>query len=173
MNPDNVRGLTIGVVTDVNDQERQGRVLVRFPWLDDTLESTWASMVSPFAGNDRGAFFMPDVGDEVIVGFLHADFRQAFVLGACWNGKSAAPSVDPRQRMIRSSNGHTIRFIDSTPDAGNRGGIVVEDAHGNRVTMTAGVMTVHAQTTLFIEGSAIVLRGKGWSRTVIPNSNPI
>jgi uncharacterized protein involved in type VI secretion and phage assembly len=173
VNPNHVRGLVLGTVTDTQDPERQGRVKVSFPWLDGMMESSWASMVAPFAGDDRGAFFMPDLGDEVIVGFLHGDFSFPFVLGATWNGKSAAPSADPRQRMIRSTNGHTIRFVDSTPDSGSLGALIVEDAHGNRITMTNGVMTVRAQTTLVIEGTLIVLRGPGWSRTIIPSSNPI
>src|SRR5215469_4648350 len=99
MKPDNMRGLVIGKVTAVNDDSRQGRVQVQFPWLDDELKSTWASVVSPFAGDDRGMFWMPEKDDEVLIGFVHGDFSQAFVLGATWNGKASAPSPDPRQRM--------------------------------------------------------------------------
>jgi phage baseplate assembly protein V len=179
MKPDNVRGLVIGTVVDVVDEEKQGRIRVQFPWLDDELKSIWASMVAPFAGNDRGLFWMPEVGDEVLVGFLHGDFRQAFVLGAMWNGQAVAPSPDPRQRMLRSKNGHTIRFVDSTPNGGNMGALIVEDAHGNRVLMTNGVMRITAQTTLMIEADTIVLTGKPvngtapWSRPVTPSNNPI
>jgi phage baseplate assembly protein V len=170
---DRVQGIVIGKVTAVKDPQNQGRVQVTFPWLDDTLQSTWASMVSPFAGNDRGSFFMPEVDDEVIVGFEHGDFAHAYVLGAMWNGVAASPSPDPRQRMIRSKNGHTIRFVDSTPNGGNLGALTVEDAHGNRIVMTNGSMTITAQSTLIIEATKVVIRGQGWSRTITPNSNPI
>jgi uncharacterized protein involved in type VI secretion and phage assembly len=170
---DRMQGIVIGTVTNVLDPQNQGRVMVQFPWLDDTLQSTWASMVAPFAGGDRGTFFMPEIGDELVVGFEHGDFAHAYVLGAMWNGVAGSPSPDPRQRMIRSKNGHTIRMVDSTPDGGNMGALTVEDAHGNRVVMTNGVMTITAQTTLIIEASAVVIRGQGWSRTVTPNSNPI
>jgi phage baseplate assembly protein V len=174
-----VQGVVIGLVTAVEDPQSQGRVQVQFPWLDDTLQSTWASMVAPFAGNDRGVFFMPEVGDEVVVGFHHGEFAHAFVLGAMWNGKAASPSLDPRQRMIRSKNGHTIRFVDSTPNSGNMGALIVEDAHGNRVVMTNGVMRITAQSTLMIEAGTIVLSGiptdggAPWKRTVTPSNNPI
>lgn len=176
---DKIPGIVIGTVVNVVDPQNQGRVQVQYPWLDDTLQSTWASMVSHFAGNDRGIFFMPEVGDEVVVGFEHGHFDHAYVLGAMWNGQAAAPSPDPRQRMIRSKNGHTIRFVDSTPNGGNMGALIIEDAHGNRITMTNGVMRVTAQTSLMIEADTIVLSGKPvngtapWKRTVTPNNNPI
>jgi len=179
MRPDRMRGLVIGTVVAVVDNANQGRIQVQFPWLDDQLKSTWASVVAPFAGSDRGLFWMPEIGDEVVVGFLHGDFSQAFVLGAMWNGVSGAPSPDPRQRMIRSKNGHTIRFIDSTPNSGNQGALIVEDAHGNRVVMTNSLMRITAQSMLMIEAETIVLSGKPvngaapWSRTVTPSTNPI
>jgi uncharacterized protein involved in type VI secretion and phage assembly len=168
-----VPGIVIGKVTAVKDPQNQGRVQVTFPWLDDTLQSTWASMVAPFAGGDRGAFFMPEVDDEVVVGFEHGDFAHAYIMGAMWNGVAGSPSPDPRQRMIRSKNGHTIRFVDSTPNGGNLGALIVEDAHGNSIAMTNGVMTVTAQTTLIINATSVVISGQGWSRTVMPNNNPI
>jgi uncharacterized protein involved in type VI secretion and phage assembly len=49
-----IPGVVVGTVVNVIDPQNQGRVMVSFPWLDDTLKSTWASMVAPFAGNDRG-----------------------------------------------------------------------------------------------------------------------
>ncbi|HEY1749970.1 MAG TPA: phage baseplate assembly protein V [Caulobacteraceae bacterium] len=176
---DRIPGIVVGKVTDVKDPLNQGRVQVTFPWLDETLQSTWASMVTHFAGGDRGIYFMPEVNDEVVVGFEHGDFNHAYVLGAMWNGQAAAPSPDPRQRMIRSKNGHTIRFVDSTPSAGNMGALIIEDAHGNRVVMTNGVMRITAQTILSIEADTIVLSGKPvngvapWKRTVVPSNNPI
>jgi uncharacterized protein involved in type VI secretion and phage assembly len=174
-----IPGIVVAKVTAVQDPANQGRVQVQFPWLDDNLQSTWASMIAPFAGGDRGIFFMPEVGDEVAVGFEHGDFAHAYVLGAMWNGQAASPSQDPRQRMIRSKNGHTIRFVDSTPSGGNMGALIIEDAHGNRVVMTNGVMRITAQTTLMIEADNLVLSGKPvngtapWARVVTPNNNPI
>jgi uncharacterized protein involved in type VI secretion and phage assembly len=172
-----VPGIVIATVTSAADS--QGRVTVQFPWLDDTLRSAAASVMAPFAGNDRGIYFMPEIGDEVAVAFLHGKFEFPIVLGAMWNGQAAPPSPDPRQRMIRSKNGHTIRFVDSTPAGGNMGALIVEDAHGNRVVMTNGVMRITAQTTLMIEADNMVLSGKpvngtaSWKRAVTPNNNPI
>ena len=147
-----IPGIVIGKVVNVQDPQNQGRIQVTFPWLDGgSMQSTWASIIAPFAGDDRGMYFMPEVGDEVAVTFEHGDFDHAYVIGAMWNGVSAPPSPDPRQRMIRSKNGHTIRFVNSTPSGGNMGALIIEDAHGNRVIMTNGVMRLTAQTTLMIE----------------------
>jgi uncharacterized protein involved in type VI secretion and phage assembly len=138
MKAGDVRGLTIGIVVDVDDPEHQGRVKLQFPWLDSQLTSDWVSMTANFAGNDRGIFFMPEAGDELVVAFLHGDFNHPYVLGVMWNGQAIAPSLDPRQRMIRSKNGHTIRFVDSTPNSGDSGALIIEDAHGNLITMSNG-----------------------------------
>jgi phage baseplate assembly protein V len=173
MKPGAMPGLTIGTVTDVDDQEKLGRVRVTFPWLDEDLKTDWVSMVAPFAGADRGVFWMPEVGDEVVVGFLQGDFTHPVVLGAMWNQKNGAPSPDHRQRMLRSKNGHTIRFVDSTEVNGDKGALIVQDAHGSMVSMTNGYVLVSAKGTLVLEANAVIFRGAGWSRVVTPNSNPI
>ncbi len=173
MRPGAMPGLVLALVVDNADPERTGRVRVRYPWLDATLVSDWISMVAPGGGGDRGVFWMPEVGDEVIVGFLQGDFAQGVVLGATWNQPGPAPSPDHRQRMLRSVNGHTIRFIDSTPNAGDMGALVIEDGHGNTIALSNGLITITTVGTLVMEASSILLRGPGWMRTVTPNSNPI
>ncbi len=173
MTPGNMPSLAIAIVIDNRDPLGQGRVRLTFPWLDASMQTEWVSVAQPHAGGDRGLFWMPEIGDELVVGFLHGDFSKPIALGAMWNGVSAAPSRDPRERMLRSKNGHTIRFLDSTETNGDKGALVVEDAHGSMVAMTNGYMLVRAKGTLVIEANAIMLRGKGWQRTITPNSNPI
>lgn len=164
-------GVAIGQVVDVNDEEGQGRVKVRYPWLDDELISPWAPIVAPFAGADRGVYFMPEVDDEVMIGFIQGDFNRPCVLGAMWNGVSTAPSdprPDPRQRMIRSKNGHTIRFVDSTPTNGDMGALIIEDGHGNRITMSNGLVAISSKGVLMLQGKTIVLQSMGVNRVVTP-----
>lgn len=166
-------GLAIGIVTDVKDPERLGRVRLRFPWLDDELKSDWISVASAFAGKDRGVYWMPEVDDEMVVGFLHGDFDRAVVLGAMWNPPNPGPSPDPRQRMLRSKNGHTIRFVDSTETAGDKGALIIQDAHDSLISMSNGVVTISVKGTLVLEANAVMIRGNGWTRTITPNGNPI
>ena len=85
-------GAVIGLVSNVSDPDKLGRVKVRFPWLQDDSESPWARVVSFMAGPDRGAVFRPEVDDEVLVVFAHGDMRFPFVIGALWNGKDKMPS---------------------------------------------------------------------------------
>jgi uncharacterized protein involved in type VI secretion and phage assembly len=162
-------GLVIATVVDNDDPEGQGRIKVTYPWLDETLESDWVPIASPFAGPDRGLYMMPEPDDEMIVGFLHGDFNRPVVLGALWNGQSEVPSADPRQRMIRSVNGHTIRFVDSTPSGGDYGALIIEDRHKNYIVMSNTHMLVRAVGTLILDGATVVIKG----RTVEPSANTI
>ncbi len=162
-------GLAIAIVTDVNDPLNQGRIKVKYPWLDAELRSDWIPIAAPFAGRDRGLFMMPEIEDEMVVGFLHGDFNHPVVLGAMWNGQAEAPSPDPRQRMIRSVNGHTIRFVDSTPTGGDKGTLVVEDAHGNFILMANTHMIIRAVGTLMVQAPTVLING----RPVVPSPSPI
>lgn len=174
MIPGAVPGIVVGIVTDNRDPEGMGRVKLRFPWLDDAMETDWVPVAQPHAGPDRGIYWMPEKDDEMIVGFLHGDMNRPVVLGAMWNHVDPPPSQDPRERMLRSKNGHTIRFLDSTVTAGDKGALIVEDGHGSRIAMTNGYMLVSAKGTLVIEAvGAVMIRGNGWQRIVTPNSNPI
>jgi len=153
-------GFVIGKIVDVNDTEGLGRVKVRYPHLSDTL-TEWSSVASIMAGGDRGCFFMPEVDDEVLVAPQQGDWNHPFVLGFVWNQVQGPPSTDPRQRMIKSKNGHTIRFVDSTPTNGNQGAIIIEDPHGNKITMTDWGISIHAIGTLDISaGGAINIMGR-------------
>jgi len=114
-------GLVIGVVTNIDDPEGLMRVRVRFPWLSDSDESAWARVVSPMAGDGRGIMYLPEVEDEVVVGFEHGDFHRPYVLGAVWNGRDAPPIPQAEavngvvnKRIIKTRAGHTILLDDST-----------------------------------------------------------
>jgi uncharacterized protein involved in type VI secretion and phage assembly len=169
-----VPGIVIGVVADVEDPQGEGRVRLRFPWLDDTTLSAWAPIAGLMGGKDRGTWFIPEVGDEAVVGFDLGDTDHPIVLGFLWNTVDTPPSTSVKERMIRSVNGHTIRFLDSTPtDGGNRGGLVVEDAHGNQIVLTNGRVTVRSLGVLELEGSTVVISTAGSRRVVSPTPNAI
>jgi uncharacterized protein involved in type VI secretion and phage assembly len=83
-------------VTDVNDPEGLNRVqvkLLNYDGFDNQNGTLWARVATPFAGNNRGAFMLPDVGDEVIVTFVNGDSRYPVVIGSLWNGRDAAPET--------------------------------------------------------------------------------
>jgi phage baseplate assembly protein V len=173
MTPGSMQGIAIGKITDNRDPEGMGRVKLTFPWLDQSMQTDWIAVAQPHAGKDRGIYWMPEIDDEMVVGFLHGDIAKPIVLGALWNHVAPPPSRDPRERMIRSKNGHTIRFLDSTEKNGDKGALVIEDAHKNMIAMGNGIMRISAKGTLIIDANTIVVSGKGWERTVTPNPNPI
>jgi uncharacterized protein involved in type VI secretion and phage assembly len=168
MNNERIGGIVIGKVTSVKDPEQLGRIQVTYPWLNGPVQRM-VPVAAPMAGGDRGAFFMPEIDDEVIVGFDQGMFDNPYVLGFLWNRQQKPPSGDERQRMIRSKNGHTIRFVDSTPVAGNKGALIIEDAHGNTIVMTNSHMTIKSRGALIIDGASVTLCG----RVVQPAGPPI
>jgi uncharacterized protein involved in type VI secretion and phage assembly len=167
-------GLVIGTVHDTDDPQGWGRVKVQFPWLGETTISDWAPIASPLAGPDYGTWFIPEVGNEAVLAFDRGDINHPFVLGFLWNGQDNAPSTSVHERMIRSVNHHTIRFLDPTPtEGGNRGGIAIEDAHGNQIVLTNNQITIHAVGTLLLDAASVAIKANGVLRNVSPTPNAI
>ena len=87
-----IQGLQIGIVTALeNDPEGEFRIKVRIPVISNTEEGAWARLATPDAGNNRGIVIRPELGDEVIVGFINNDPRDAVVLGCLHSSKNVAP----------------------------------------------------------------------------------
>jgi uncharacterized protein involved in type VI secretion and phage assembly len=143
-----IAGVVTGKVTNNSDPDGLGRVKVRFPWLSDTDESFWARVSAPMAGNDRGAYFLPEVDDEVLVLFEQGDVRFPFVIGSLWNGQAVAPADNSdggnNVRVIKSRSGHVIKLDDTDGKEviqiidGSGNNSVVIDTANNTVTITAG-----------------------------------
>jgi phage baseplate assembly protein gpV len=166
-------GLVIGIVKDVDDPSNQGMIQVDYPAMPGRTRTAWAPIAAPMAGNGRGVCFPPELEDEVIVGFLSADPKQPVILGFTWNGQDQSPSSHPRERIIRSFNGHTIRMLDSTPGSEGSGSITIEDANGNKIVMSNGKIRLDAVALVEIVAPIIDIKGDGWSRRVSPINAPI
>jgi uncharacterized protein involved in type VI secretion and phage assembly len=156
----------LAVVKSVDDPEGRHRVQVAvtgFAEITNHDATMWARVVCPFAGKDRGTFFMPDVDDEVLVVFHNGDPSHPLVLGGLWNGASTPPadfaSGRNRYKVIRSKNGVKLTmddqqgqetFILETP-AGQKvtlkdgpGTIIIEDSNGNTVKLDSSGIAVTA-----------------------------
>jgi uncharacterized protein involved in type VI secretion and phage assembly len=142
---DRVYEPVIGVVTDNKDPDKLMRVKVKFPSLSAQDTTFWVPVVSMGAGKERGWFFLPEVDDEVLVGFEHGDFNRPLVLGALWNGKDKAPkdngSGSNPIRTLVSKAGSKIEFDDekntiTVADGGGKGEIVFK-ADDNKMLITA------------------------------------
>ncbi len=114
-----LQGLVIGTVTNLKDEEKKGRVKVRYAGLNGEIESPWARLLMPGAGKKRGMLLPPEVGDEVLLGFEHGDPRRPLVLGGLYSAKNPAPtpSLDPGQKQVEfrtltSRLGHVVEIAD-------------------------------------------------------------
>ena len=90
-------GLVIGIVTNIKDAEKMGRVKVKLPSVSGDNESWWARVVTAGGGSNRGNTFHPEVDDEVLVGFEGGDPRLPVVIGGLYSDEVA----DPRARDRR------------------------------------------------------------------------
>lgn len=115
---DRFYGVVVGVVSNNQDPDNMHRVKVKFPWLADDVESNWARVAAPMAGPDRGAYFLPEVDDEVLVAFQHGRVDHPYVIGSLWNGKDEAHESNSdgenNNRTIKSRSGHVLRFHDKS-----------------------------------------------------------
>ncbi|WP_394216234.1 type VI secretion system tip protein VgrG [Brachybacterium vulturis] len=151
-----VPALQSGVVTDLDgDPAGQERIRVRLPLADDTAEGTWARLATLDAGEGRGTCFRPEIGDEVVVGFLAADPRHPVVLGQVHSSAHPAPfpaTEDNQVKGYRSREGLELRFDDGT------GEISLATPGGNRLTLSEDETAV---TLADQHGSTVVLDGNG------------
>jgi uncharacterized protein involved in type VI secretion and phage assembly len=85
------QSVATALVTQNKDDKGLCRVKVRYPWHDSPTESYWARLATPMAGKERGMVLIPEVGDEVLVGFERGDLRFPYVIGALWNAKDKPP----------------------------------------------------------------------------------
>ncbi|MCC6437410.1 MAG: VgrG-related protein [Acidimicrobiales bacterium] len=111
----------IGVVTNINDPDKTGRVKVKLPILGDQQESTWCRVLAPGAGKQAGLALQPEVGDEVLVVFERGDLRRPVVLGGLWSktiAQPGPPAADGKltKGVLRSRKGHELELGDGDGD---------------------------------------------------------
>lgn len=175
--PGVIRGVSVGVVSQNQDPEGLGRVKIRFPWRENPDESHWARVAVLMAGKERGTWFLPEVGDEVLVACDAERIEHPYILGALWNGKEPPPETnsDGRNdiRKIRSRSGHEIIFDDGPqgridihlkdkkrqvlldPD-----GILIKDDSGNEIEIKSlpGTIAIKSNTKLSIQSKVIDIK---------------
>jgi uncharacterized protein involved in type VI secretion and phage assembly len=144
-----MRGVVVGLVTDLSDPEGLGRVKVEYPFLPDGSESNWARLVAPLAGPELGFFFQPEIGDEALLAFEMDDIRRPLILGFLWNGDNAPPSDDPNLRLIQTVSGHKITL----DDTGGSENITIEDSSGtNKIVLNQDGITIESTGDIKIKG---------------------
>ena len=110
-------GVTVGIVTSLDDEEKMGRVKVKLTNRSTSVyETDFIRVASPMVGEESGMFFMPEVGDEVLVAFCDGDITKPYVIGCLYNKKKKQPAQIEDQKndvkMIKTKSGHMITFND-------------------------------------------------------------
>ncbi len=174
-----VGGLQIGVVVSNEDPDGEDRVRIRMPLLDNETEGTWARVASLDAGDNRGHFFRPELEDEVVLGFLNDDPRQAVILGMLHSSAKPAPlkgSDDNHEKLYRSRSGMKLYFNDEkiiarleTP-AGNiitlseeDKAITIADQNGNKIEMNPDGITIESAKAIELKAGTEVKMESGTS----------
>lgn len=113
-------GVVAGVVTNLEDPDKAGRVKVKFPSLSASDESDWARVVAVGAGPKTGIEWLPEVNDEVMVAFEHGDLSKPVVLGGVWSKKNMPPIAETaktvKMRTLQTKQGHKIEMQDGDGD---------------------------------------------------------
>jgi phage protein D/phage baseplate assembly protein gpV len=169
-------GIVPALVTNNVDPDNMGRVKVKFPWLDDTLESNWARVSSVAAGNQRVFFWLPEVNDEVLVAFEHGDFDYPYVVGALWNGQDKPPEQSDSAvsggkvviRTLKTTAGHIIRLTDTSGSekievigAKTNSKIILDEANKKISMESSGDIEVTATGNLTLKGKDVKVEASG------------
>jgi uncharacterized protein involved in type VI secretion and phage assembly len=164
-------------VVSLDDPENRARVQLRFmnfDGVDGHDGPVWARVAAAFAGDNRGSFLLPDVGDEVLAVFLNGDPRMPIVVAGLWNGSATPPETISggrnRKKVIRSKNGVKLtlddqdgqeQFIVETPGAqkitlkDGPGAILIEDSNGNSIKLETTGVTVTTPSKATVNASTV------------------
>jgi type VI secretion system secreted protein VgrG len=123
------------LVKDNKDPEKLGRVRVNFFWQESHLMSPWIRIAWPYAANERGFYFIPEIEDEVLVDFEGEDAEKPFVVGSMYHGKNKPPKKWPDNKNsfkgIVTKNNLRIEFDDekkiTTIDTPGGNKVVISD----------------------------------------------
>ena len=130
------------IVKDNNDPLGMGRVRVQFLWQAKRNEMTpWIRVVQPYTGGGKGFYFIPEIGEEVLVDFEGGNAERPFVLGAHYNGeaKSGYHNADNRVKAIHTKSGHKLIFTEdeSILLTDKNGNVIKLDTQGKNIEISA------------------------------------
>lgn len=174
-----INGLQIGVVVQLQgDPNGEDRILVKAPTIDTKSQGIWTRIATLDAGNNRGSFFRPEIGDEVVLGFLNDDPRDPIVLGMLNSKVKPAPlpaSDSNHQKgfftrsQIKVTFDDDKKFITLETPGGNKitisdadKGIALADQNGNTLTMNDSGISIKSPKDITLEATGkLTLKATG------------
>ena len=122
----------MGRVVENADPLGLGRVRVQMVWQEAGSEKTpWIRLLQPHSGSGKGFYFVPEIGEEVLVGFQGGNAEKPYVIGTQYNGKEKSGYADKENNIkaVHTRSGTKIILNDS------EGSILIEDPSGNTYHM--------------------------------------
>ncbi|MDZ7962282.1 MAG: type VI secretion system tip protein VgrG [Aulosira sp. DedQUE10] len=174
-----VNGLQIGVVVQLQgDPNGEDRISVKVPTIDTKTQGIWTRIATLDAGNNRGSFFRPEIGDEVVLGFLNDDPRDPILLGMLNSKAKPAPltAADENHQkgfftrsQIKVTFDDDQKFITLETPGGNKitisdadKGIALVDQNGNTLTMNDSGISIKSPKDITLEATGkLTLKATG------------
>jgi Rhs element Vgr protein len=165
-----IHGLQIGKVKKIQDDpDGQTRIQVDVPMIAPSGDGVWARIASPYATNNAGIFFMPEVGDEVILSFVNNDPSFPMILGSLYSSQRTSPftpdekntnkaivsnaqlklTMDDVKKIIQISTpgGHTVTMSDDQQS------ITIVDSNNNKMEMTNSGIAISSPFDITIKAT--------------------
>jgi Rhs element Vgr protein len=168
-----INGLHTGIVTKLEeDPDGNFRIKVKIPLIDNNEDGIWARVATLDAGKERGSFFLPEVKDEVVLGFINDDPRQAIVLGMLHSKTNTAPvtaTKDNDEKGFYTRSKMKLVFDDKKPSVtvitpkkksividDKDGSIILKDELNNKITMNKDGISIESAKDIKLKATGQV-----------------
>ncbi len=139
-----INGIVVAQVTETKDPDNMGRIKLKFQWHSEQNVTDYVRVCSLMAGGNRGAVFLPEIGDEVVCAFINGDINRPICLGALYDDKNKPPLEKSNNeknniKKIKTRGGHEIVFNDEESNESlvihSKSGhtIILDDAIGKEI----------------------------------------
>ena len=167
------------------DPEGKGRVRVRMNWQTDGMQTGWVRVMTPDGGSssdvksNRGFVFIPEVGDQVLLGFRHGDPARPYVMGSLFNGTTGGGGLEGNHmKSLTTRSGHVIEFDDASLSSGitikdrNHNVIHIDSSSNDIYIAACHDITISAKNDVTINaGGTMALNARDYQLNVNNNSH--
>jgi uncharacterized protein involved in type VI secretion and phage assembly len=151
-------------VTDNNDPQGMGRVRVKLHWMKGSQKTPWIRVTSPHGGGGKGMFFIPEIGEEVMVGFEGDSPVKPYVIGTVYHGKASTSFSNSGNdvKALQTRSGNKVVMNDKD------GSVFVEDKDGNSMLIdgAGNILTSSKESITLSCGKSVIVMKKDGTITI-------